>query len=282
MQEPLSTLESLWRPARGRLVVLTGAGISTASGIPTFRGPEGYWTIGAREYQPQEIATWAFFDTHPEDVWSWYLYRRSVCRAARPNAAHQALVEIEAHLHDRFLLVTQNVDGLHCRAGSSRERTYEIHGNLDRMRCAHECGAAPRAVPENFDAWDRETRLDTSARAALRCPKCRGWMRPHVLWFDESYDEERYRFESSMHAVRDAALLLVVGTSGATSLPWAMGQLAVACGIPVADVNPEDNPFAKLAAPHGLVWRHDADVVLPQLVSSFTAAGAADEPAQGH
>lgn len=276
MHEPMSTLETIWRSAWGRLVVLTGAGVSAASGIPTFRGPEGYWTIGAREYQPQEIATWAFFSARPDEVWSWYLYRRGVCRAARPNAAHQALVEIETRLHDRFLLVTQNVDGLHRRAGSSPARTYEIHGNIDRMRCARECGAAPRAVPAAFDAWDRDARLDANTRDALHCVECGGWMRPHVLWFDEPYDEERYRFESCMNAVRDAALLLVVGTSGATSLPWAMGQLAVACGVPVADVNPDTNPFAELAAPHGLVWSQGADVVLPQLVSCFAAAGAMD------
>lgn len=278
MHEALSTLESIWRSSRGPLVVLTGAGISAASGIPTFRGPEGYWTIGAWEYQPQEIATWAFFNALPEEVWAWYLYRRSVCRAASPNAAHRALVQIEEHLRDRFLLVTQNVDGLHRRAGSSSERTYEIHGNIDRMRCAQECGAARRAVPDDFDTWDRDARLDAAARATLHCSACGSWMRPHVLWFDESYDEERYRVESSMHAVRDAALLLVVGTSGATSLPWAMGRLAVQCGVPVADVNPDGNPFAELAAPHGLVWPQAADVVLPQLVSCFTASNSRREP----
>src|SRR3954466_12730475 len=91
----------------GNVVVLTGAGISAESGIPTFRGKEGYWTIGAREYQPQELATWEAFQQMPWDVWAWYLYRRGVCRAAEPNAAHAAIVTLDGALGERFALITQ-------------------------------------------------------------------------------------------------------------------------------------------------------------------------------
>src|SRR5438552_13760341 len=101
--------EALTKP--GRVVVLTGAGVSAESGIPTFRGKDGYWTVGAREYHPQELATHAAFERMPWEVWAWYLYRRGVCRGARPNAAHDALVRLDAHLGARFALVTQNVDG---------------------------------------------------------------------------------------------------------------------------------------------------------------------------
>ena len=107
----------------GPLVVVTGAGVSAESGIPTFRGKEGYWTVGSRVYQPQELATQAAFRRMPEEIWRWYLYRLGVCRAAAPNPGHVALVELERALGDRFLLVTQNVDGLHPRAGSSPGRT---------------------------------------------------------------------------------------------------------------------------------------------------------------
>jgi NAD-dependent deacetylase len=122
--------------SRGLIVFLTGAGISAESGVPTFRGPEGYWRVGSRHYQPTELATAAAFAQIPEEVWRWYLYRRAVCRVAEPNAAHLALVEAERRLGERFLLVTQNVDGLHGRAGSSAARTYQIHGNIDFCRCA--------------------------------------------------------------------------------------------------------------------------------------------------
>ena len=296
LQASFERLAALWRdalhagsrgrephPNGGRLVVLTGAGISAASGIPTFRGPEGYWTVGSREYRPQEIATWAFFRAQPEVVWAWYLYRRGACLAAQPNPAHHALVEMERGLGERFVLVTQNVDGLHLRAGNSRARTYEIHGNLDWMRCSDAChrGRERVAVPAELDVWERGRELDRPTRERLHCAACGAWMRPHVLWFDETYDEPRYRCESSLRAVEDACVLLVVGTSGATSLPWAMGQFAVQRGVPVADVNPDANPFAELAAAHGLCWRAEASEILPRLATLFVDApgGARPRPA---
>ncbi|MFH2001563.1 MAG: Sir2 family NAD-dependent protein deacetylase [Planctomycetota bacterium] len=122
----------------GKLVVLTGAGISAESGIPTFRGPEGYWTVGSKEYRPEEMATWSMFQRCPDEVWQWYLYRRGVCNRAEPNKGHKAVVQMEALFRDRFTLLTQNVDGLHIRAGNSEQRTFEIHGNINRMRCARE------------------------------------------------------------------------------------------------------------------------------------------------
>ncbi|MCA9686135.1 MAG: RNA polymerase subunit sigma, partial [Myxococcales bacterium] len=110
LERELDTLLARTEPKK--VVVLTGAGISAESGIPTFRGPEGYWTVGAREYHPQELATLQAFNRMPREVWHWYLYRRGICRAAEPNPAHFALVELERALGDRFTLITQNVDGL--------------------------------------------------------------------------------------------------------------------------------------------------------------------------
>src|SRR5689334_10636211 len=102
----------------GSIVALTGAGVSAESGIPTFRGKQGYWTVGAREYHPQELATKAAFDAMPWQVWAWYLYRLGVCQRAEPNPGHHALTQLAHALPDRFSLITQNVDGLHRRAGS--------------------------------------------------------------------------------------------------------------------------------------------------------------------
>ncbi len=253
----------------GPIVFLTGAGISAESGIPTFRGAEGYWRVGSRNYQPMEMATREAFQQMPEEVWRWYLYRRSVCRAAEPNAAHRALVEAEGALGDRFLLVTQNVDGLHLRAGHDPDRVYQIHGNVDFHRCFDECadGQDPRPLPAQT-AWDRERRLTEAERAQLRCA-CGAWMRPHVLWFDESYDERLFRYESTMAAVERAAALVVIGTSGATTLPARMCDRAVERGIPFLVLDPEETAFSQLAraCPRGAFIRGPATARVPEVVA---------------
>jgi NAD-dependent deacetylase len=251
-----------FRQEEGPLVVLTGAGISAESGIPTFRGKEGYWTVGSREYQPEEMATFAMFSHRPEAVWAWYLYRRNACRAAMPNAGHLALVEMEQILGDRFLLITQNVDGLHLRAGSSPSRTYQIHGNVDDARCANECGAPLSRLPDAVLEKTRGEVLTDEDQKVLRCV-CGGWLRPHVLWFDEYYDEEHFRFHSSLKAAAEARVLLVVGTSGTTNLPMQVGHLALSRGAIIIDVNPDPNPFSRMAAQHGYSLQGKAGMYLP-------------------
>jgi NAD-dependent deacetylase len=198
----------------GRITVLSGAGISAESGIPTFRGPEGYWTVGAAEYHPQEMATLRMFRHTPEEVWAWYLYRLGVCRAASPNPGHHALVQIERLFGERFTLITQNVDGLHLRAGSSPARTLQIHGNVFFMRCAGGCGKDALPIPAAVPGKARGEKLTAADRELLRCPKCGALARPHVLWFDEYYDEASYRFESALRVAGETDLLITVGASG--------------------------------------------------------------------
>lgn len=161
------------------MVVLTGAGVSAASGVPTFRGPDGYWTVGSEVYTPERLATRATFEQEPERVWAWYLWRLGTCRAATPSAAHMALVTLEELLGDRFLLITQNVDGLHQRAGSSPQRTYPIHGHLERMRCAAGGHGQLRPVPPGLPAKERDEPLTADERHVVTCPRCGGWLRPH-------------------------------------------------------------------------------------------------------
>jgi NAD-dependent deacetylase len=235
----------------GLVIVLTGAGISAESSIPTFRGPEGYWTIGSRNYHPQELATAEAFSRMPAEVWGWYLYRRSASQQASPNPGHLALGQLERRLGDRFLLVTQNVDGLHLRAGSSR--LFEIHGNIDFMRCSQACCAEKFPIV-NIRIFGKQQQLSPDQLASLRCPRCEAMARPHVLWFDECYDEELYRFESSRKAARECAALISVGTSGSTNLPLQMGALAVRNQALLIDVNLQDNPFSKLALSNGGRW----------------------------
>ena len=231
-----------------RIVVLTGAGISAESGIPTFRGAEGYWQVGSRNYRPMELATAAAFAEMPDDVWGWYLYRRAVCRGAEPNLAHLSLATLEQRLGERFLLVTQNVDGLHLRAGNTPARTYQIHGNIDFMRCARECTPAVFPIPDDLCvAWDKGRVPGAVEKKLLVCPRCGAPSRPHVLWFDEYYDEERFRFQSSLAAVDAARVLLVVGTSGATNLPSQMCQRAAARGAELIVVDTEPTSFSELA-----------------------------------
>jgi len=258
------------RSRRGRVVALTGAGISAESGIPTFRSGEGYWVVGSRNYMPQEMATHAMFLRHPEEVWRWYLLRFGAVRGAAPNAGHLALAELERALGERFTLVTQNIDGLHHRAGS--ERVLAIHGEAAWVRCADDCGA-PRSPLPDLGARDPGAPLSEVDRRALTCARCGGWLRPHVLWFDEYYDEPNYRMESALRAATEADLLLVVGTSGATNLPMQIGRIAFANRSAIVDVNPDDNPFAQLAAlsPAGFAARGAAAALLPGIVRRLAA-----------
>ncbi len=257
----------------GGLVVLTGAGISAQSGVPTFRGPEGHWTIGSRNYQPQDLATAAAFKRLPREIWGWYLYRRSICRAAVPNPGHRALAELERALPDRLRLVTQNVDGLHLRAGNTLANTLQIHGNIDFARCTAGCSATPFLVPSEFDGFGRDDRLDDDAYARLACARCGAAARPHVLWFDEYYDEPLFRAESAIACARDAALLVVIGTAGATSLPMQLAGVVARSGRPILDINTDDNPFAEIAARSGgLALRGSAATVLPALYEALSGS----------
>jgi len=255
---------------KGRVVVLTGAGISAESGIPTFRGKEGYWVVGSRNHMPQEMATHAMFTIRPEEVWRWYLYRFGVVRHAEPNAGHRAIVDLERALGDRFTLVTQNIDGLHRRAGSSEARTYCIHGDAAWVRCAYGCGVGRLPLPD-LGVRDATSPFSEEDRRKLTCPGCGGWLRPHVLWFDEYYDEESYRLDSTLRAAAEADLLLVVGTSGATNLPMRVGQICFSSGAALVDVNPEENPFSELAerARRGFFARGSAVARLPEIVKAL-------------
>ena len=267
----------------GRLTVMSGAGISAESGIPTFRGPEGYWTVGSRVYHPQEMATRAMFDRSPREVWRWYLYRMGVCRRAAPNAGHRAVADLERLLGERFTLITQNVDGLHLRAGSSPRRTLQIHGNVFFMRCAGECSTAVFPLPADVPAKEADEPLTDAEAALLACPRCGGLARPHVLWFDETYNEVHYRFHSALEAAATTGVLIVVGTSGATNLPNQVAQLAKSSGALVIDVNIGTNVFTRLALaePAGFFIQQPAATALPDLVRDLTAAlsktGGADK-----
>ena len=187
-----------------RVLVLTGAGVSAESGVATFRDAGGLW----ENHPVEKVASPEGFDEDPELVWRFYSGRRRAAKDVAPNPGHHALVELEARLQDRFLLVTQNVDELHRRAGSGR--LVEIHGRLFQSRCAH-CDRPPFDDDRAYDAGDPP--LCDACAAAGRI----GMLRPHIVWFGEMLDPAHLlRIESFMREARaHRFVFLAAGTSGA-------------------------------------------------------------------
>lgn len=272
-QPAFMSLQDFFADDSMRITVLTGAGISAESGIPTFRGPEGYWTVGSRVYMPKEMATLAMFKQQPLTVWQWYLYRLGICLQAEPNAGHFALVELERLLADRFTLITQNIDNLHLRAGNTPARTYQIHGNVNYTRCSGQCTTGLRLLPEALKRQRTDHILSDDEIRLLHCPDCGAWLRPHVLWFDEYYDEEYFRCDSSMARANATDLLIIVGTSGATSLPNQVAIAVFSRGKTIVDINIEKNPFSELAqgSSGGMFIQASAVETLPRLAGLCTS-----------
>ncbi|HXI11433.1 MAG TPA: NAD-dependent protein deacylase [Thermoanaerobaculia bacterium] len=208
--------------ARPRAVaVLTGAGVSAESGIPTFRGAGGLWE-GLR---PEELATPSAFERNPLQIWRWYEWRRNLIRAALPNEAHRALAALARISAVQLTLITQNVDGLHGRAGS--DDVVELHGNLFRARCVREGTVVP--AEEAF------------ALLPPRCG-CGSLLRPDVVWFGEALDPQH--LEIAADAVAGAELLLVVGTSGVVQP--AAGLVSLFRGSLSVEVNPVASAISPL------------------------------------
>lgn len=222
----------------GFLLVVTGAGISLASGIPTFRGtdPDAVWSKDVTE-----LGTFRYFREDPVGSWRWYLSRFANLEGKEPNAAHAALVELERWQAARgeFLLVTQNIDGLHRRAGA--ERLVEVHGMADRVRCAtHGCengspeGWLPRAEIDQarFLANPCETTLP-------RCARCGDVLRQHLLWFDETYDQHvHYQWERVREAASRADLVVFIGTSLSVGVTELILRAAASRRRPVILIDP--------------------------------------------
>ena len=249
-----------------QIIGLTGAGISAESGIPTFRGADGYWKIGSMNFTPIEIATLERFRDYPQEVWHWYLTRIYHNRRAQPNDGYQALVELEKLLDERFRLITQNVDGLHLKAGNSAEKVYEIHGNLNYMRIFDSSRPNLLPMPNLVEELDPIEPLPEEVKSKLR-DEAGNLMRPHVLWFDEMYSEELYRSESALKAAQEADLLLTIGTTGATSLPALILKTVVHHGGTVIDINPEATWFSDYAMiSGGYHLKGPSGVFLPKLM----------------
>ena len=206
------------------VTVLTGAGISADSGVPTFRGADGLW----RNFRAEDLATPEAFERDPRLVWERYNWRRELIATKQPNPAHIALVELERRLRDTFWLITQNVDGLHRTAGS--QRLSEIHGNIWKVRCTG-CGV----ITEN-----REIPFPVLPT----CRLCQALLRPHIVWFGESLREEDLR--RCDQAIQGCDLFLVIGTSGVVYPAAGFAVVAKEVGALVIEINLESTPQSDL------------------------------------
>ena len=270
MYEISETVAEKWKTAVDnqdcQIIALTGAGISAESGIPTFRGEDGYWKIGSMNFTPMEIATIEIFRDYPWDVWHWYLTRIYEHLRAQPNDGHQALVELEKLLDERFRLITQNVDGHHLKAGNSAEKVYEIHCNLNYMRIFDSSRPNLLPMPNFVEDLDPNEPLPEAVKSKLR-DEAGNLMRPHVLWFDEIYNEVLYGSESALKAAQEADFLFTIGTTGATSLPAVILKTVAQNGGIIIDINPEVTWFSNYAMiSGGYHLKGPSGVFLPQLM----------------
>ena len=218
----MTSIEALARrlASARRVAVLTGAGVSAASGIPTFRGAGGLW----KEFRPEELATPEAFARDPKTVWEWYAWRRELVARAKPNRAHEVLASWSRRF-PRFTLVTQNVDGLHERAGT--ENVVRFHGSLWDVGCASACPGAPRRWSDDRVPFPE---------MPPRCPHCGGLLRPGVVWFGEPIDPEVF---GRALAALDCDVCLVVGTSAVVYPAAGFSDEAHRRGAFVAEINPE-------------------------------------------
>jgi NAD-dependent deacetylase len=245
MKEQLEEIirQVYFKEKRNLFTFLTGAGISSDSGIPTYRGTDGIWVRGTKFHKPEEFGTLKYFKQHPEEVWQYALFRKKMFETAMPNQSHLELADIERMLKDRFHLITQNIDNLHRRAGN--EKLYEIHGNNREIKCSEGCKKI-MPMPEEIRGKDIDENLTQDDTALLTCPDCGHWMRPNILWFDECYDEKTNKKFSSLKVAKNSGVLFIIGTSGATNLPLAITETALKYGACIVDINIEDNHFTEL------------------------------------
>ena len=230
-----------WITAAKSVAALTGAGISAESGIPTFRGAGGLW----REYRAEDLATPEAFARDPKLVWEWYDWRRGVIAAVQPNAGHRALAELARRVPD-FSLITQNVDGLHDRAGSTD--VLKVHGDIWTVRCTV-CGR------------EREDRRVKIPDLPPRC-ECGGVERPGVVWFGESLPGDVWA--RAQEAAHDADLFLIVGTSAVVYPAAGLADLAKARAARVVEINIAETPVTHRV---DASLRGPAAEILPQLLS---------------
>ncbi len=230
------------------LFILTGAGISAESGIPTFRSADGLW----KNYSATELATPEAFEKDPELVWEWYHWRQGIILKAKPNPAHYAVAELEKKFNN-FLLLTQNVDNLHRRAGSNK--VLELHGNIFRARCLN-CG---RIVHHQIEP---EKEINNSPRC-----DCGGRLRPDVVWFGEAIPQDIW--QTSLEFLSTADTSIICGTSGVVWPAAAIPEMAKKSGAKTIEINLEPTPISSIV---DISIQGKAGEILPQIIQTLNPA----------
>jgi len=230
-----------------RLSILTGAGVSAASGVPTFRGADGLW----KDFKPESLATPQAFARDPKLVWEWYDWRRQAIASCEPNAAHRVLAEWSRRFPN-FTLITQNVDGLHERAGS--RDVVRLHGSIWEVSCWQRCAAAP-------PRWRDET--VPFKEIPPRCPHCGGVIRPGVVWFGESLDPA---IVDRATEAADCDVFITAGTSAVVYPAAGFLELAKRHGAYTVEINPETTPATSTV---DLALQGGAEVVLPRIAEDL-------------
>ena len=234
-----------------RVLVLTGAGVSAESGIPTFRGKDGYW----RNLDPAKLATPEAFARDPQLVWEWYRERRERIRTAQPNAAHQAIANL-AQYTDEFLLVTQNVDDLHARAGMPPENMVQIHGDIFVTKCSR-C---------DFCRFEHDHEYEQEQEHEIpRCFDCYALMRPGVVWFGEQLPWSAVQRVEAYLDREACGVVIVAGTTATFGyiIDWA---LRASSGGELIEVNLEETPLSRFAT---RLVREPAAIALPRIVDGL-------------
>ena len=261
-----------------RVLVLTGAGVSAESGIPTFRGKDGYW----RNLDAAKLATPAAFARDPKLVWEWYRERRQRIRTAQPNSAHEAIAKLAQHA-DEFLLITQNVDDLHRRAGLANEQMVQIHGDIFVTRCSscdfqfRRAGRGGSPEPPGACVVQPTNRRLRSIAATFQgdlnvpiCPQCQALMRPGVVWFGEQLSRNELERVENFLDGGACDVVIVAGTTATFGyiIDWALRGSRD--GAELIEVNPEETPLSRFAT---RLVREPAAIALPRIVDELIALG---------
>jgi len=263
-------IAAVYRSYVVRVLVLTGAGVSAESGIPTFRGKDGYW----RNLDPARLATPEAFARDPKLVWEWYRERRERIRNAQPNAAHVTITRL-AQQADEFLLVTQNVDDLHARAGLPKEKMVQIHGDIFLTRCSR-CGFSRR----HYEHEDEDEEQDAACgvrehvrafkaatcRRTPKCPECHALVRPGVVWFGEQLPRNELKRVENFLDGGACDVVIVAGTTATFGyiIDWALRGSRD--GAELIEVNPEETPLSRFAT---RLVREPAAIALPRIVNQI-------------
>jgi NAD-dependent deacetylase len=252
-----------------RVLVLTGAGVSAESGIPTFRGKDGYW----RNLDPTKLATPEAFARDPQLVWDWYRERRKRIRNARPNAAHEAIARL-ARATDEFLLVTQNVDDLHSRAGIPAQKMVRIHGDIFATRCSHcdfsDAGRGGSPEPPGASAVELGIAATSEKNQDVpRCPDCHALLRPGVVWFGEQLSQNELERVENFLDGGACDVVIVAGTTATFGyiIDWALRGSRD--GAELIEVNPEETPLSEFSR---RLVRELAAIALPRIVDDLLAS----------